>query len=148
MQSGYITIPFKAESENGLSSVNGIAKFSAAGIVFEFEKKILGIFGQGIAEMKLPISDILYIRYKRGFFRLGAKIEITPRSLSAISELPRNSGKLVLKVAREDMERAQAAVEKLTKAAEEREALPPHSPVSSLFNDDDGEDETKLLKNK
>ena len=148
MQSGYLTLPFKAESENGISSVNGIAKFSAAGIVFEFEKKLLGLFGQGIMEMKLPIADILYIKYKRGVFRRSAKIEITPKSLSAVSELPRNKGKLILKIARDDMERAEGAVEKLTKAAEERAVLPPQSPVSSLFNDDDGEDETKLLNEK
>lgn len=148
MRSGFITLPFKAESENGLSSVNGIAKVSAAGIVFEFEKKLLGLFGQGIMEMKLPISEILYIRYKRGIFRLGAKIEITPKSLSVISELPRNKGKLILKIARDDMERAQAAVDRITKAAEEREALPPLSPVSSLFNDEGEEEETKLLNEK
>ena len=72
MRSGYISIPFKTDSENGLASVNGIAKFSAAGIVFEFEKKLLGIFGQ-IVEMKLPISEVLYIRYKRAFFVSGPR---------------------------------------------------------------------------
>jgi hypothetical protein len=37
---GFTTIPFKTESEHGLTKVNGVAKFSSAGVVLEFEAKL------------------------------------------------------------------------------------------------------------
>lgn len=149
MNSGYTSIPFKTESDSGMSSVSGIAKFSAAGIVFEFEKKILGLFGVGLKEVKLPLHQILDIKIKRGFFRLSAKVEIKVKDLAAIAELPINGGKLVFKISREDFEQCQQAINNLTNTvADYNKNLPPvHTPVSRLF-DDESEDETKKLIEK
>ncbi|HVF45940.1 MAG TPA: hypothetical protein VNA17_00090 [Pyrinomonadaceae bacterium] len=47
MQS-FTSVPFKAETNHGLSSVNGVAKFSSAGVVLEFESKLFGIIGGGV----------------------------------------------------------------------------------------------------
>ena len=35
----FVSVPFNASSANGMTEYNGIAKFSPAGIVVEFESK-------------------------------------------------------------------------------------------------------------
>jgi hypothetical protein len=140
---GFTSIPFKTES--GLSSVNGVAKFSSAGIVLEFESKLLGLIGTGVKEERLPIGEILDVKFRKGFLKRGAKIEIRMKSFAELAKLPNTEGKLVLKLAPEDYERARQAVEQLNKdLTEQRESLPPtRTPVSSLF--DESEDETRRL---
>jgi len=143
MQS-FISIPFKTDS--GFSTVNGIAKFSAAGIVMEFESKFLGLIGTGVKEVLLPLEDLLDVKFRKGVFKRGAKIEIRTRSFSILAQLPNKEGKLTLKLEPDDFERARLAVEQLNKElTEENESLPPtRTPVSSLF--DESEDETKPLE--
>lgn len=143
MQTNFISVPFKAES--GLSQIDGMGKFSPAGIVLEFESKLFGLIKNGVQEARLPLADILDVKFRKGVFKRGAKIEIRLKSFTQLAELPNKDGKLILKIARDDYERAQEAVEKLQKAqTEERESLPPaHTPVSRLF--DESEDETKKL---
>jgi hypothetical protein len=140
---GFTTIPFKTES--GLSSVNGVAKFSAAGIVLEFESKLFGLFGSGVKEARLPLAELLDVKFKKGFLKRGAKIEIRLRSFAQLAKLPNTEGKIVLKLSPEDHENACSAVAQLNKQlTEERESLPPtRTPVSSLF--DESEEETKQL---
>lgn len=139
----FISVPFKTES--GLSQIDGIGKFSPAGIVLEFESKLFGIIKAGVKEIRLPAADILDVKFRKGFFRYGAKIEIRLKSFTRLSELPNKDGKITLKLVRDDFERAREAVLKLQKdMTEQRESLPPtHTPVSRLF--DETEEETKEL---
>ncbi len=143
MAAGFTSVPFKADS--GLSSVNGIAKFSSAGIVFETESKLFGLISDGVKEVRLPVGEILDIKFRKGIFKRGAKIEIRTKTLSKLSELPNSEGKMTLKVTPDDHDRAREAVERLQKdLAYRAESLPPaHTPVSILF--DPGEDETEEL---
>ena len=140
---GFTSIPFKTES--GLSSVNGVAKFSTAGIVLEFESKLFGMIGTGVKEARLPLVEILDVKFRKGFLKRGAKIEIRMKSFAELAKLPNSEGKLVLKLAPDDHERARLAVEQLNKdLTEQKESLPPtRTPVSSLF--DESEDETRQL---
>ena len=140
------SIPFKTES--GLSQIEGIGKFSAAGIVLEFESKLFGIISNGIKENRLALEDILDVSFKKGFFKKGAKIVIRLKSYAKLSEMPNKDGKITLKIPRDDYERASEAVAKLNKhLAEHQASLPPtHTPVSRLF--DESEDETKELSNE
>ncbi len=144
MQS-FTSVPFKTES--GLSSVNGVAKFSSAGIVLEFESKLFGLISNGVKEVRLPINEILDVKFKKGVFKRGAKIEIRTKSLAKLTELPNSEGKMTLKLQPDDFERARDAVAGLQKDMTEKAAdLPPtHTPVSVLF--DESEDETQELKN-
>lgn len=141
----FTSVPFKAEKYHGFSSVNGLAKFSQAGIVLEFESKIFGLISEGVTESRLPIGEILDIKFKKGFLKRGAKIEIRTRSLTAMAGLPNDDGKLILKLAPEDFDRAREAVERLNRDIQTYQAqLPPtHTPVSVLF--DASEDETQKL---
>src|SRR6476620_4138031 len=95
MQS-FTSIPFKTES--GISHINGVAKFSSAGIVLEFESKLFGLISSGIKEARLAMIDILDVKFRKGVFKHGAKIEIRMKSLSKLSELPNKEGKVVLKL--------------------------------------------------
>ena len=141
----FTSIPFKSEADSGFSSVNGVAKFSSAGIVLEFELKVLGLISKGVKEERLPMSDLLDVKFKKGVLRRGAKIEIRLNSFTRLTELPNTEGKLTLKISPDDWERARDAVAQLQKdKAEKAAALPPtHTPVSVLF--DESEDETKIL---
>ena len=142
----FISVPFKAES--GLSQFDGMGKFSPAGIVLEFESKFLGMIKTGVTENRIALDEILDIKFRKGIFKLGAKIVIRLKSVAKLSELPSSEGKLTLKIKREDFELAKEAVERLNKNLIEHQAnLPPaHTPVSVLF--DESESETKELSEK
>lgn len=142
MQS-FTSIPFKAESAHGLTSVNGVAKFSSAGIVLEFESKLFGLFSHGVKEVRLSVGDIHDVKFKKGVFKRGAKIVIRTKTIAKLSELPNSEGKVTLKILSDDFERASDAVDQLQKnMVEKAAALPPtHTPVSVLF--DESEDETR-----
>ena len=146
-QQGFTSVPFKTESAHGLTSYNGVAKFSPAGIVLEFESKIFGVIPGGIKEVRLPIAEILDIKFKKGFLKLGAKIEIRTRTFAVLAAMPNNNGRVSLKLIRDDFELGKNAVEQIQKdIAGYAEELPPtQTPVSSLFADET-EDETKSLE--
>lgn len=146
MQQGFTSIPFKTESAHGLTTVNGVAKFSPAGIVLEFESKLFGVIGGGVKEVRLPLADILDVKFRKGLFKIGTKIEVRTRTFSKLAELPNTDGKLTLKLVRDDFERGKAAVEQLQRdlTGHEAELPPPQTPVSQLFQDET-EEETKSL---
>lgn len=143
---GFTSVPFKTESAHGLTQVNGVAKFSSAGVVLEFESKLFGLIGGGVKEVRLPKEDILDVKFRKGVFKRGAKIEIRTKTFAKLAELPSSEGKLTLKLVRDDFDRGQLAVEQLQKdLAEYSEQLPPpRTPVSQLF-EEDAEEETRLL---
>jgi hypothetical protein len=146
MNQGFTSVPFKTESAHGLTSINGVAKFSPAGIVLEFESKFFGVIPGGVKEVRVPIAELLDIKFKKGLFRYGAKIEIRTRTFATLAALPNNNGKVTLKLVRDDFERGEAAAAQLQRelAGYEAEMLPPQTPVSRLF-DDESEEETKEL---
>ena len=145
MQS-FTTIPFKTES--GISQINGVAKFSSAGIVLEFESKLFGLISSGIKEARLAMVDVLDVKFRKGVFKHGAKIEIRMKSLAKLSEVPNKEGKVILKLQPDDFENARDAVARFQREMSEHlESLPPaHTPVSVLF--DESEDITKDLGQK
>lgn len=139
----FTSVPFKTET--GLSQVDGMGKFSSAGIVLEFESKLFGIIKSGVSEVRVALADILDVKFRKGFFKYGAKIEIRLKNFTKQSKLPSKDGKITLKIKRDDFERARDAVETLQKnLTEHQESLPPpQTPVRSLF--EENEAETKEL---
>ena len=147
MNQGFTSVPFKTETAHGLSSINGVAKFSSAGIVLEFESKLFGMISGGVKEVRVPIGEILDVKFRKGIFKRGAKIEIRTKTLTALAALPNNDGKVSLKLVRDDFERGAAAVAQIQNdLAGYTEELPPppQTPVSRLF-EDESEDETRKL---
>lgn len=147
MQQGFSSIPFKTESAHGFTSVNGVAKFSSAGIVLEYESKLFGLISHGVKEERVPVGDLLDVKFRKGLMRRGAKIEIRLRSFAQLVRLPHHEGKVTLKIAADDFERAREAVERLQHDMAEHAASlpPPHPPLRSLF--DESEDDTQELPN-
>lgn len=137
MQTGFISIPFKTES--GMSQIEGIGKFSAAGIVLEFESKLFGIIKNGVKENRIALNDILDVTFRKGFFKRGAKIEIRLKSFAQLSEMPSKDGKITLKIPSGDFRRAAEAVALLNKnLIEHQQSLPPtRTPVSRLFDENE-----------
>ncbi|REJ75551.1 MAG: hypothetical protein DWQ47_08755 [Acidobacteria bacterium] len=133
MNQSFTAVPFKTES--GLSEINGLAKFSSAGVVLEFESKLLGMFKGQVKEIRVPLDEILDVKFKKGLFKIGAGVELRLRNFAKMSELPTESGRFKLKVRRQDFELAKDAAERLIKDLEDyRAGLPPvQTPVSSLF---------------
>ncbi len=140
MQIGFISVPFKMKS--GVSQIDGIGKFSAAGIVLEYEGKIFGVIKSGIKESRLALDEILDVKFRKGIFRIGAKIEIRTKSFAKLSEVPNRNGKIILEISRDNFELAQNAVINLQKdlAARQAELPPPHTPVTRLFTEEDEAD--------
>lgn len=129
-----------------MSQIEGIGKFSAAGIVLEFESKLFGLISNGVKENRVALDEILDVAFHKGFFKKGAKIVIRLKSYAKLSEMPNKDGKITLKIPRDDFFRASEAVELLNKNLNEyQQNLPPvKTPVSHLF--DESEDETQELE--
>jgi hypothetical protein len=123
MNQGFVNVPFKTES--GLSQIDGMAKFSRAGVILEFESKLFGIIKSGVKEFRIAADEILDVKFRKGFLKYGAKVEIRLKSFTKLSEMPNSDGKITLKIKKEDFDRAK-------------------EPVSRLFTDE-SEEETKEL---
>lgn len=145
-QQGFISVPFKTESAHGLSSINGVAKFSSAGIVLEFESKLLGVIPGGVKEVRVPIGELLDVKFRKGIFKRLAKVEIRTKTFGILATLPNSNGKVTLKLVRDDFERAESAVAQMQRdmAGYAAELPPPRTAVGELFQDE-SEDETKEL---
>ena len=148
MNQGFTSIPFKTESAHGLTSYSGVAKFSPAGIVLEFESKIFGVIPGGVKEVRLPVGEILDIKFKKGLFRLGAKIVIRTKTFAVLSAMPNDNGRVTLKLIRDDFELGKSAVEQINKemAGYAAELPPPRTPVGELFQDESEEETRPLIK--
>jgi hypothetical protein len=146
MQKNFVSVPFKTES--GLSQINGMAKFSPAGIVLEFESKLFGIINDGVKEASIATDELLDVKFRKGVFKLGARVVFRLKDFTQLSKLPSRDGKVTLKIKREDFDRAREAVEKLNKnLLAHQDALPPaRTPVSRLF--DESEEVTEELRNE
>lgn len=148
----FISVPFKID--DNFTQIAGVGKFSQAGIVLEYEGKIFGIIKSGVKESRIALDEILDLKFRKGLFKRGAKIEIRLKSFTRLSEMPSKEGKITLKISRDDFERAEDAVAKLQKdLTEHLESLPPaRTPVSRLFENDDeletNEFESEKNKNK
>ena len=112
----FISIPFKTES--GFSSVNGVAKFSGAGVILEFESKLFGVLPGGVKEVRLPIEELLDVKFRKGFLKRGAKIEIRTKTFAKLAELPSKDGKLTLKLVADDFDRAKSLMKRARVDAE------------------------------
>src|SRR2546430_15369383 len=92
----FISLPFK--SEHGISQVQGLAKFSSAGIVLEYESKIIGLISTGLKDAQIPVEELLDVRFRKSMVNRGGRIEIRLKSFRRLSELPNQQGKIVLKI--------------------------------------------------
>lgn len=131
----FITIPIKID--DGFSQINGIGKFSSAGIVLEFETKLFGIIKMGVKEKRVPLAEIERIKLNKKWFK--TTLEIWVNNFTTLSEIPNKDGRIILHITKEDRPQAEESVILLEKSVNKRkeEMPPPRTPVSSLFEDDE-----------
>ena len=143
MNQGFTSVAFKMD--DGMTQIAGISKFSSAGIIIEFESKLFGIINNGVKEVRIALNEILDVKFKKGVFKVGAKIEVRLNTFAKLSELPNKNGRLILKVVREDFEEAEKAAAKLQKDVQNLQLSlsEEQTPVRRLF--DESEDDTKKL---
>jgi hypothetical protein len=148
MQQNFTSVPFKSESSHGLTHVEGIAKFSAAGVILEFESKIIGLIKTGVKEVRLPLGEIFDVKFRKGFLKRFAKIEIRMTTIAKLNEVPNENGKITLKLTSDDFERGAEAVARLQmEMSGHKELEPPvHTPVSRLFGEDEDQNEPETKK--
>jgi hypothetical protein len=149
MKQGFISVPFESQKGDGLFEITGIGKFSAAGIIIEFESKLLGLFGGTVKEVRIGAKDIVDIRFKKGFFKFFSKIQIRLNNVAKLSELPNKNGRFSMKLKREDFELGQEAVEFINTILEDdaKPDLPPvQSPVAELISSSEDKYKTNDLK--
>lgn len=142
----FLIVPFKSESEHGITSVAGLAKFSGAGIILEFESKIVGLISTGVKEVRLPLSEILDVKFRKGFMKRFAKIEVRMASVQKIAGIPSEGGKITLKLTRDDFDRGAEAVERLQRQMSGHAQLDQQdtpAPVSLFPAEDESEAKTK-----
>jgi hypothetical protein len=157
----FISVPFKADSANGMREYNGIAKFSPAGIVIEFESVLLGLIGSEVKEVQVALGEILDIRFRKGIYGFFAQIQFRLQNFSKLSQLPNYGGKVKLKIKREDFETAKKAVEQTLHCMSENNRLtlpegnyaneqlpPPQTSVSELFDTEELKTEDSRQTNK
>src|SRR5690349_12270118 len=121
----FTSIPFKTKTE--LSQINGVAKFSSAGVVLEFESKFLGLIGTGVKEVRLALDELLDVKFKKRVLQRNANIEIRTRTFTTLANLPNKNGKLTLKIDADDVASARDAVQRLNRdLAEYAASLPPN----------------------
>ncbi|MDH3492444.1 MAG: hypothetical protein OEM82_02755 [Acidobacteriota bacterium] len=149
MKTGFISVPFKSEKGDGLFEINGIGKFSPAGIVIEYESKFLGMFGGEVKEVRIGAIDIVDIKFKKGFLKFFSKIQIRLNNVAKLSELPNRDGKFTMKIKREDFELGREAVEffdHLLRGTPVADIEPPQSPVAELIESSKDKYKTDDLK--
>lgn len=140
----FISVPFKALG--GWARTEGMAKFSGDNVILEYTAKTLEsesrfspTIKSVVKKTSIEFEDILDVKFKRGIFKIGAKIEIRLKSFGKLTETPSKNGKIVLRINRADFERAAEAVTGLQKKLSDFQRLPnAQSPVSLLIGD--GED--------
>lgn len=143
----FIAVPFKADSPNGMMSYHGIAKFSFAGIIVEYESKILDMIGGEVKEAHISLNEIADIRLRKGIYKFFGQIQIRLNHYQKISQLPNSDGKIKLNIKRENYDLAEKAVEQMLRyingdepaslesADEPDKSLPPvQTSVSELFD--------------
>ena len=136
MRPAFDIVPFKIKDEHGISELVGLAKFSAAGIVLEFEREFLGLVKVGgVREVRIPIGDILDIQFGKGFLGVFGSIIVRFKNLSVLAGLPTKKGLLKLKVARSDRAAAFEVVENMQKTLNGPQEEPTPATVGELFGD-------------
>ena len=157
----FVSVPFSADSAHGMTEYHGIAKFSPAGIVIEFESRILGLIGGEVKEVQIALDEILDISFRKGIYKFFAQIQLRLRNYSTLNQLPNYDGKVKLKIKRQDFELAQNAVEQTLRLMSEddsavlpesensnKELPPAQTSVSELFDTEEFEKKNSRETNK
>ncbi len=107
MMSDSIAIPFSlSEAYAGFGTAEGILHFENQELSIEFEATLLGLFEGGIKTVSIPLTDLLRIEFKKGWFQ--STLHLQAKSMKAFEGIPgTKQGKLYLVIAKSDQSTAE-----------------------------------------
>jgi hypothetical protein len=107
----FISVPFEVQTD--WAQADGTASFSSVNIILQYGDKTLEsgktfspVIKTVVKESRIELEDILDVKFKKGIFKIGAKIELRLKSFGKLAEIPNKDGKITLKINRADYEAA------------------------------------------
>lgn len=109
------SVPFEIPTVNqGFRVAKGLVNLEGEDLAFEFEvtDAIFGVLNSGLQELRLPLSGLQSVEFRKGWF--SSKIILEARSLKVLKDLPGSEmTECVLKIKRKDREDAQRLASKV-----------------------------------
>jgi hypothetical protein len=116
-----ISIPFHNEIYEGLGEVHGRLRIGDGVLLLEYRMKdaVIGVLRGRVREQRIPLIDIESIEFHNGWFR--KRIIIRANSIASFTDIPgAEGGVLVLRIKRQDAERARLCVSRMQLAQSEQ----------------------------
>ncbi len=138
------SVPFKFEAFGGFGEVQGLARIDAQGLELQFSTRdaLFGVLKSDRRTLRVPLDDLLSVRFAAGFLWMFPRIELRVRDLSALDGLPESDqGRVSLSLAFRDrhdgrafaadldLMRSRRRILQLDLAIEQLESAPPQAPA-------------------
>ncbi len=95
------TVPFHFDAFGGFGEVQGLAQITEQGLELQFTTRdaLFGVLKSGQRSVKVPLSSLMSVRYRAGWFWLMPKIELRVRDLATLKDLPESEqGRVTLSI--------------------------------------------------
>lgn len=107
-------VPFEIPTVNqGFRVAKGLVNLEGESLAFEFEvtDAFIGILTSDVQDVRLPLSELQSVEYKKGWF--SSKIVIEVRSIKTLRDIPGTEmTECILKIKRKDRKDAEKLVSK------------------------------------
>jgi hypothetical protein len=83
-------IPFQFDAYGGWGKVQGLARLDEHGLELQFSTSdaMFGVLKTGQRSLRVPLEDLLSVRFGAGWFWLFPYIELRVRDLATLKDLP------------------------------------------------------------
>lgn len=84
------SVPFQFDTFGGFGEVQGLARLDEQGLELQFSTRdaMFGLLKTGLRSLRIPLDDLLSVRYTAGWFWLMPAIELRVRDLKVLEGLP------------------------------------------------------------
>jgi hypothetical protein len=104
-------IPFHFDTHGGFGEVQGLARIDELGLELQFSTRdaVFGVIKTEQKSLRVPMEQLLSVRFSAGFFWLMPSIQLRVRDLSVLKDLPESGeGRVNLRVRFRDRHDARA----------------------------------------
>lgn len=94
-------VPFHFDAFGGFGEVQGLAHITEQGLELQFTTRdaLFGVLKTGQRSVQVPLSSLMSVRYRAGWFWLMPKIELRVRDLATLKDLPESEqGRVTLSI--------------------------------------------------
>jgi hypothetical protein len=109
-------IPFHFDTHGGFGEVQGLARLDELGLELQFSTRdaVFGVIKTEQKSLRIPLEQLLSVRFSAGFLWLMPVIQLRVRDLSVLKDLPESGeGRVKLRVRFRDRHDARAFVKDL-----------------------------------